>query len=223
MKTIAIVNLKGGVGKTVTAVNLSAILAAEYGRRVLLVDCDPQANATQSLLLPGARLSGGDAPFFPKKGAERRAKGGSAPSGLPQRALYRVGSTLQRLRGIPRQKRQSVPTRGAGDRGKDLGASSGLTRGPHRQRVAAASHRAFRNPTGADRGGRADPLGRFQRGAEPFFGPLVQALSGKGLALSAQDTRAGRAARSGGPLLAPVRFLEHQDYRTFAAELLEEP
>lgn len=53
MKTIAIVNLKGGVGKTVTAVNLSAILAAEYGRRVLLVDCDPQANATQSLLPPG--------------------------------------------------------------------------------------------------------------------------------------------------------------------------
>ena len=39
-----------------------------------------------------------------------------------------------------------------------------------------------------DRGVRAHPLGRFQRGAEPFFGPLVQALSGKGLALSAQDT-----------------------------------
>lgn len=53
MKTIAIVNLKGGVGKTVTAVNVAAILATEYNQRVLLVDADPQANATQSLLPPG--------------------------------------------------------------------------------------------------------------------------------------------------------------------------
>ena len=53
MKTIAIVNLKGGVGKTVTAVNVAAILATEYDRRVLLIDADPQANATQSLLPPG--------------------------------------------------------------------------------------------------------------------------------------------------------------------------
>ena len=49
MKTIAIVNLKGGVGKTVTAVNVAAILATEYDRRVLLIDADPQANATSGL------------------------------------------------------------------------------------------------------------------------------------------------------------------------------
>lgn len=42
MKTIAIVNLKGGVGKTVTAVNVAAILATEYGQRVLLIDADPR-------------------------------------------------------------------------------------------------------------------------------------------------------------------------------------
>ena len=47
MKTISFINLKGGVGKTVTAINVSYLLAAEHGKRVLLVDNDQQGNSSQ--------------------------------------------------------------------------------------------------------------------------------------------------------------------------------
>ena len=54
-RTYALVNQKGGVGKTTTAINLGAYLT-QFDQRVLIVDVDPQANATASLGVAHANL-----------------------------------------------------------------------------------------------------------------------------------------------------------------------
>lgn len=57
-KCYVLVNQKGGVGKTTTAISLAAYLA-QLGQRVLLVDLDPQANATSSLGIDKNKVEGG--------------------------------------------------------------------------------------------------------------------------------------------------------------------
>lgn len=50
MHTVSLVNMKGGVGKSTLAVNIADVLARRHAKRVLLVDTDPQFNATQMLV-----------------------------------------------------------------------------------------------------------------------------------------------------------------------------
>ncbi|MGA0420543.1 MAG: ParA family protein, partial [Phycisphaerales bacterium] len=55
MHTIAVVNQKGGCGKTTTAINLAAELASR-GHRTLLVDMDPQSHCASGLGVPHERI-----------------------------------------------------------------------------------------------------------------------------------------------------------------------
>ena len=52
MKVVSLINMKGGVGKTTLAINLADCLASRHQKKVLIVDVDPQFNATQCLMSP---------------------------------------------------------------------------------------------------------------------------------------------------------------------------
>lgn len=71
MRVTAIMNLKGGTAKTVTAINMAAILARDYAQRVLLVDADSQANLTEfiSRTMPDGVTPGGFADLLRGKDA----------------------------------------------------------------------------------------------------------------------------------------------------------
>jgi chromosome partitioning protein len=57
LKVISLINMKGGVGKTTLSVNIADSLARRYNKRVLIVDIDPQFNATQCLFTPDQYMS----------------------------------------------------------------------------------------------------------------------------------------------------------------------
>lgn len=82
MRTIAIENLKGGVGKTVTTISLAHILVEDYHKRVLVVDCDGQCNLTRFYLgqVPDAPtlaevLAGAHEPYWTTCSPSGRASG----------------------------------------------------------------------------------------------------------------------------------------------------
>lgn len=52
MKVVSLINMKGGVAKTTLAINMADCLASRHQKRVLLIDVDPQFNATQCLVAP---------------------------------------------------------------------------------------------------------------------------------------------------------------------------
>ena len=62
MKVVSFVNMKGGVGKTTLAVNIADFLTHRHAKKVLLIDVDPQFNATQCM------INGDDYVEYIKKG-----------------------------------------------------------------------------------------------------------------------------------------------------------
>ena len=88
MRTIAISNYKGGVSKTTTAVNLSAVFAAR-GMRVLLVDLDPQASATDFFGLYEDAAQGSSVDLL-----YRDAPASAAAHATGTANLWRVPSTI---------------------------------------------------------------------------------------------------------------------------------
>jgi|SRR6266404_1094048 len=94
MQVVSFMNMKGGVGKTTLAVNVAYALAYKHGKQVLVVDGDPQFNATQCLLDVDAYLDHINNKrtlkdiFIPRRAGPVSTTGGIAkPSGKPKVGL----------------------------------------------------------------------------------------------------------------------------------------
>lgn len=95
MKVIAVSNYKGGCAKTTTAVNLAYNLAAEEGKRVLLIDADPQGNASYILWK-----------YNPNAGTLYRLYGGKTLKSLIRRSKYTNLDIVPSMTGLEEVNRQ---------------------------------------------------------------------------------------------------------------------
>ena len=93
MRSIAVCNLKGGVGKTTTTVNLGASLARN-GKRVLLVDCDPQGNLTSWLR---ADPSGSGATLYEILRGQATVRSAAVPTRWPNISVVPASPKLHEI------------------------------------------------------------------------------------------------------------------------------
>ena len=93
MRTIAVCNLKGGVGKTTTTVNLGASLARN-GKRVLLVDCDPQGNLSTWLRVDPA---GSEATLYDILRGQATVRSAAVPTRWPNISVVPASPKLHEI------------------------------------------------------------------------------------------------------------------------------